>query len=623
MKLTKLELKNYKSHKHYTALFNGNTIIQGNKGSGKTSLRDAFYWVMTGSLVDDPTPVDENGQIINHLTISAEVTFDTGLVLKVESAQRWSKDVLKANHNMTYFVGGTPMIKRDYDNELEKHFGTLEQRKIMLDPTWFAYGDGLAIGGKTRKTAIQRRREIVIGIANAGNLEDEIAQNEEQAKQAKYAISQLKKELDDANAGIESLHNAKVDTQHLNVATLKDEILGLEQEKTDIVAAMNSVSTDDTLLKAYRDTQLAFDEAKAKYSLDYSKRLEQAQKPLQEYMNTKQALQNEYSKLEYENRQLAEHERTLIREIDNLKEARENALAEYKELQANVYSPESVTCQCCGQVLPPEKLREHEARFNQDRSSRLERIVNYGKEIAHDLAHYELELSKLAKPHDLSTLKNEIDSLVEPTPELVVAFEETEEHDKLLQAVMDARRKYQQGTQDDAKDFYEQAIANINVKINELQLDLNKFGTNEHLDKEIAAKGIELGEIADRLDAQEELLEQANNFVRQTLNKLENTIRDKFVDIRFKMFDYTLDGTQKDTCITYGKTDVGYIPWESLSGGQKRSATINLANAFAKAWGIELPLWIDDTQIYNEDELKAIPQLIRITEVPHKALEVV
>ncbi len=620
--LKKLELKNYKSHKHYVAEFNGNAIIQGNKGSGKTSLRDAFYWVMTGTMVDDPTPVDSDGQIINHLTISAEATFGTGLTLKIESAQRWSKDVLKANHNMTYFINGTPMIKRDYDNELEKYFGTLEQRKIMLDPTWFAYGDGLAIGGKTRKTAIQRRREIVIGIANAGNLEDEIAQNEEQAKQAKYAISQLKKELDDANAGIESLHNAKVDTQHLNVATLKDEILGLEQEKTDIVAAMNSVSTDDALLKAYRDTQLAFDEAKAKYSLDYSKRLEQAQKPLQEYMNTKQELQNQYAKLEYENRQLAEHERTLIREIDNLKEARENALKEYHELQANVYSPESVTCQCCGQVLPPEKLREHEARFNQDRSSKLERIVNYGKEVAHDLTHYEFELSKLEKPHNLDDLVNQINGLVEPTPEVVVAFEDTEEHNTLLQAIMDARRKYQKGLQEDAKDIYEQAIVNINAKINELQLDLNKFGTNEHLDKEIAAKGIELGEIADRLDAQEELLEQANNFVRQTLNKLENTIRDKFVDIRFKMFDYTLDGTQKDTCITYGKTDVGYIPWESLSGGQKRSATINLANAFRKAWEIELPLWIDDTQIYSEDELKAEMQLIRITEVPHKELVV-
>ena len=50
--------------------------------------------------------------------------------------------------------------------------------------------------------------------------------------------------------------------------------------------------------------------------------------------------------------------------------------------------------------------------------------------------------------------------------------------------------------------------------------------------------------------------------------------------------------------------------------------TIKLANAFSKAWGIALPLFIDDTQIYQEDELDATMQLIRITEVPNALLEV-
>ena len=88
------------------------------------------------------------------------------------------------------------------------------------------------------------------------------------------------------------------------------------------------------------------------------------------------------------------------------------------------------------------------------------------------------------------------------------------------------------------------------------------------------------------------------------------------------MFEHTLDGTQKDTCITYAKTDRGFIPWESLSGGQRRSAIIKLANSFTEAWGVELPLWVDDTQIYTEDELAAKMQLIRITEVPHERLEI-
>lgn len=620
--LKKLELKNYKSHKHYVAEFNGNSIIEGNKGSGKTSLKDAFTWIMTGTLVDDPTPVDENGVIINHLTISAEATFESGLVLKVESSQVWSKEKITTRHGMTFFINGTPMIKRDYDLKLEEMFGTLEQRRIMLDPTWFAYGDGLAIGGKTRKTATQRRREIVIGVANMGDLEEEIAQNEEQAKQAKYAISQLKKQLDEANAGIESLHNAKVDTTYLDQDNINQEIKNLQNERESVAATLNSATVDNALQEAYNAATLALSNARAIYTEQYSKRLEQAQKPLQEYMTKKDKLRRKIEELGLENYHIDYSETQLIRDIDTLKKDREELLKEYNEVKEKIYSPDSVTCECCGQVLPPDKLREHEARFNKQRSDSLEKITKLGKDIAHDLKYYETQLANLDKKHDLEPLKTELRELKEPKVESLETFEETEEYDTLNKAAQKAYDDLLSGKASDMSNVYKDAIDNIDSKIVFLQEKLNLFKTNDHLDTEIEKKGEELQEIAGELDRQEESLEKANEFVRKTLTRIENDIEQKFDGIRFKMFEYTLDGTQKDTCITYGKTDVGYIPWESLSGGQKRSATIKLANTFAKAWDVKIPLWVDDTQIYTEDELNSVQQLIRITEVPHKELVV-
>lgn len=618
--IKQIELRNYKSHKHYVANFNGNSIIEGSKGSGKTSLKDAFTWVMTGTLVDDPTPVDENGQIINHLTISARVLLEDGTSLKIESKQRWSKDVLKANHNMTYFVNDTPMIKREYDDYLTERFGTLEQRRIMLDPTWFAHGDGLRITGKTSKTATQRRREIVIDIAGVGSLEDKIAENEENAKQAKYAISQLKKQLDEANAGIESLYNAKVDTSGIDKGALEESIQQLEQEKEQVYNALNNLNVDSALQEALNQAKLNLSNARTKYSQEYSLLLEQARKPLNEFNSKKRALEDELSKLEYENRRLAEKERELINDIDVLSNKRKEALEEYAKVKESNYIPDSVTCQCCGQTLPPERLREHEARFNKQRSDKLENIISYGSQIKEEIDLKQKELSLLAKPHDLTEIKKELASLVEPQIENVPTFEETEDYAKLTQEINQAQFELEQGSNDSAKEIYKNAINNINSQISEIQKQLNLFNTNDHLDKQIELKGEELQTIANELDKQQDRLDEANEFARKTLTSLESTIQEKFDGIRFKMFEYTLDGNQKDTCITYAKTDNGYIPWENLSGGQKRSATIKLANAFSKAWGVKIPLWIDDTQIYSEDELGANMQLIRITEVPHKEL---
>ena len=71
---------------------------------------------------------------------------------------------------MTYYIDSTPCLKSEYLVHLEKHFGTLEQRKILLDPSWFAHGDGLKVAVKHLKTATQRRREIVINAAGISDI---------------------------------------------------------------------------------------------------------------------------------------------------------------------------------------------------------------------------------------------------------------------------------------------------------------------------------------------------------------------------------------------------------------------------------------------------------------------
>ncbi len=622
MKLKKLELENYKSHKNYAAEFTGNSIVQGSKGSGKTSLKDAFTWLLTGKMVDDPTPVDDNGETINHLTISVACEFEDGTGLKIESQQRWVKDVLRSRHNSTYFVNDTPMLEKDYQAYLDEHIGTLEQRRILLDPAFFAYGDGLRVAGKTSKTATQRRREIVIGVAGAESLENDIAKNEETAKQAKFAISQLKKELDDANAGIESLHNAKVDVSHLNVEALKEQIKTLEDEKEQTIQALNTTTADDVLQLALNNATMELSNARSKYTLEYNERLEVAQRPLQEFREKQRILRDKIENINLNNRNIENREKQLLKDITELENNRIELLKEYKEIENEVYSPDSVICQCCGQVLPQDKLREHEARFNKQRSDRLEKIIALGKDVASDLEHFRKQLEILEKPIDTKGYENELASLIEPIVEVEVPFESTPEYIELQNKVIDAQKALRDKTDDDVKALYQRTLDNISLEIQALQDDLNKFSTNNHLDKQIELKGEELQKLAEQLDTQQDILEGCNEFTRKTLQALETTLEEKFEGIRFKMFEYTLDGDQKDTCITYAKTDVGYIPWESLSGGQKRSATIKLANAFSKAWNVKLPLWIDDTQIYSEDEISAVPQLIRITEVPHMKLEV-
>lgn len=627
MKLTKLELKNYKSHKHFVANFNGNGLISGNKGSGKTSLKDAFYWLMTTKLVDEPRPVDENGVDIDHVAIEVACEFEDGLKLRIEDNKTFKKDgSVGSRHSSTYFINETPVQEKEYLDYLEKNIGTLEQRRILLDPTWFAYGDGLRTTGKTSKTATQRRREIVISIAGAEGLEEEIAKNEDNAKAAKYAIGKLKKELDEAYAGIESLEDAKVDVSHLDKSALKQTLKEKNEEKTSTIKSLESLSsgndTHNALVRALSDAQTEFSKKQAEYSSQYQSRLEQAEKPIREYRAKKQELQDKLQQILFSNNQIINQQNEYVREIERLERERQALLESHASHSASVFTPDTTTCQSCGQALPVGRLREMEARFNKHKSDELERITHLGKQIAEDLKDTKLKLENLPKVVDVSDLQKEIESLVEPQIEYIPSFNETPMYQELQEKIANAQKAIEDNSDDDVKAMYQRTINSIDNEIEEIRELLNKFTINDHQDEAIERKSLELQDISARLDEQESILEECNEFTRRTLDALEKTIEEKFDGIRFKMFEYTLDGTQKDTCITYAKTPNGFIPWESLSGGQKRSATISLANAFSKAWGVSLPLWIDDTQIYQEDGMNAEMQLIRITEVPNQALEV-
>lgn len=627
MRLIKLELKNYKAHKHFVAEFNGkNCVVSGSKGSGKTSLKDAFTWLMTGSMVDDPTPVNNLGEVIDHLTISVEATFDNDVTLKIEDSQRWVKDVLKSRHNSTYFINNTPLLEKDYQAYLDNNIGTIEQRKILTDPSWFAYGDGLKVVGKTSKTATQRRREIVISVASVEELEHAIADNEEKAKQAKFAISTLKKDLEDAYAGIESLHNAKVDVSDINKEFILRTIKELETDKISTIKGIQQIEAGDdnhnALQRAFSNAQTELSTTRAKYMQEYTKLVEQAEKPLRDYTNLKQSLERDLENEKYEVNRRANLDRQLINEIEELEKERADLVEKYNLEKATEFVPNSSICPTCKQLLPVDNLRESEARFNKHKSDELERIVAKGNEVKSLLEKKKAEIN-LSKPASkIAELEKKLNELVEPKVETPIPFEMTEKYMSLAQAIIEAEQALEANSKDDVKRLYERTLESIDVQIQSYQNQLKGFETNQHLENEIDKKGLELQGISNELDEQKGLLEKCNEFTRTTLANLEKTLEDKFDGIRFKMFEYTLDGTQKDTCITYAKTENGFIPWESLSGGQKRSATIKLANAFSKAWEVEVPLWIDDTQIYNDDELDAIMQLIRITEVPHQKLEV-
>ena len=165
IKLKKLIIKNFKGIKDLTVDFGNITTISADNAKGKTSIFDAFSWLLFGKDSSDRKdfslqPLDENNNIIHHLdTVVTGIldidgnTKELSRILK----ENWRKARGKAEQELkgtstTYEVDGIPVKQKEYqeiinsivDEKIFKmvtnpfNFNSLkwtEQRKILLDIT--------------------------------------------------------------------------------------------------------------------------------------------------------------------------------------------------------------------------------------------------------------------------------------------------------------------------------------------------------------------------------------------------------------------------------------------------------------------------------------------------------
>ncbi|OLA94190.1 MAG: hypothetical protein BHW64_04905 [Candidatus Melainabacteria bacterium LEY3_CP_29_8] len=97
IRLNKLELENFKGIRNLLIEFGQETTIYGDNGVGKTTIVDAFTWLLWGKNSDGKTtfdlrPLDENNNPIHMVECSVTGELDkNGVVVKFKriSKEKW------------------------------------------------------------------------------------------------------------------------------------------------------------------------------------------------------------------------------------------------------------------------------------------------------------------------------------------------------------------------------------------------------------------------------------------------------------------------------------------------------------------------------------------------------
>jgi len=150
IKIKKLSLYNFKGIRDFKAEFeNQSTSIFGDNETGKTTLFDAFIWVLFGKNSEGDSQfgiktLDENNNVIPKLEHSVEGIFEIDgqiVTLKRILKEKWVKKrgeelpVFTGNET-TYFWNDVPMLAKDYAKKINEMMDE-SVFKLLTNPLYF------------------------------------------------------------------------------------------------------------------------------------------------------------------------------------------------------------------------------------------------------------------------------------------------------------------------------------------------------------------------------------------------------------------------------------------------------------------------------------------------------
>ena len=618
MKLTKLELLNFKGLKSFTINLNGDVVIRGDNATGKTTVFDSVCWLLFGKDSLDRADFEiktlEAGEPIHKVNheVTGTFTLDEGgtVELKRVYREKYSSprggEVTLTGHTTDYFVDGVPKKEKEY-KEMVSSLVDESIFKLITNPLYF-----------NETYSWQNRRKLLLEMCGDISDEDVIASHDElkiltdilsghsvddHRKVVASKKATINKELDMLPVRIDEALRGKPEvTTNPEVLRLNIDILNADIEKleNDKALLQNGHSLVDKRAEL-KNVQRKIMARETELQIEYKK---QSALKSNEYDSVVAEIHNMTSKLKDVRRRRIDANK----EIDYLQNAVNELSLEFEVINKEAFIIDIDTnCPTCGQPLPEDQIKSSrdkaELNFNKQKSKRLEEINNMIGLKNNAIANIKEKLQELdaeskntagidAKERRKADLINEIELLKPPVLEDDEVYSDLKAEELMLQMAID----------EDNSDHSEE-IAELEIKISanktermKLEQELNKFAEIKRIDirvSELEAKQAELSEEKMKLDEASYLMDE---FVKVKVNMLEASINAKFKLARFKMFNVMLNGNVEECCETTYKG----VPYRSMNNAARINVGLDIINALTSYFKVSAPVFIDNAEAVTD-----------------------
>jgi DNA repair exonuclease SbcCD ATPase subunit len=675
MKVTikSIHIENFKGIKELDVNFSENTKISGQNAAGKTTIFDAFTWLLfnknsAGDEKFNVRPLNKEGTRIDNVEIKVVAIMDVDgkeVELSKVQKQNWVKKrgtntvSLQGNPN-SYEIDGYPKSEADFKAYVSELAQSEEMFKMLTNPQYFS-----SLKWKDQRDILMKLVSEVSDVELAqtdakyapllSELEKAPSTDDIRAKFSK-ALNEWKKKQAEIPVRIDEAMKSKVD---VDVAEQELAKVDLERKIKEIEGKIKNAGNATEELKR-EEMQLQFDMSGIMQTMNRDMKNKRSEIEA-DLCGCKNELDYFASTISLKEKQISDNakaiadadtERKRLGEEYNAEKAKAFDETPYLFDESKWIFDESTTvCSLCGQKLPADKIEQLKTDFEErktkakadakrklndsksefiiQKESNLEEIKADGfakknliEELTKKNADLQMEIDSLKKQEQGTfTNKEELCKLLSEIPEEADYSQNEEyvklktEHDKIL---ADIAKLESEGADKVVTDLKAEKT-NLQSQLEEVNKVIAQAANNAAIDDRIETLRDEQKEIGQKVADQEQILYLLEEFIRFKLDKVSESINSHFKTVNFKLFEMQLNGGMKDCC----ECTVNGVPYSTLNSGHRIVAGLDIIQSLSELYGVSVPIFVDNAESLNDFNVPDMDaQLILLSVSEDKQLKV-
>lgn len=638
MKVLKIHMENFKGYTDKTIEFSGTTLISGMNGTGKSTVRDAHFWLWIdkdGNLRSNPNIRPNDGrECIPRVEETWEID---GAEVTVSKIQKRSvgkpndKGISKVTLTNTYEINGVPKTERDFRKDLTERGFDFDRFLPLSHPDVFT-GQKSADMRKVLFDMVESRSDQEVagmtnGCADVAELLNTYKAEEIEAMN-KASMKKSEEQIKAIPNQIIGLEKAKVDIDtaelELQRNSLKEQISDYDRKIAD--GSVELSKAQDGMIELQLEINGIYQKANDMLIAErreLQKQADEAGNAFNEAERKHKVAQTDIGNLNKSIEQLKADKQRLMKlwQAENDKEPEP-----FEELPA--LDESSLICPTCGQGLP-EDLKA-------------QRIVDYEKRKEQHRKDYEsakefLEQVKEKKLAEITEQGNTTVEAITTSKETIVNLERqikdykadkirfnaektkaveklsrlpekpdmsgNQEYERLCTELNTKKQAIESMGQVDYTAQFKAKIEELREELSSVESEIAKSENNVRIDDQIEFLRRQKLDYEQKKADAEKILYQLSLVSKAKNEMLSEEINSHFELVRFRLFEYQKNGDYKAVCVPEIE---GKDFNDSANTGLKIRAQLDIIKGLQKFYGKQYPLFLDGAENLDSESMKKI-----------------